>query len=70
MSIVERVYTEIMELREKQARLRAFIASEKFRTLPAEHQELLEQQAYVMGLYGGILRERLYLLGEELTRCQ
>ena len=52
------VVEEQRELRGKLFRLRAFIGGEVFKTLPVRDQELLQEQAELMGGYEHVLRER------------
>lgn len=55
----QRVVDERAELDERLAKLSAFIDGATFRTLDADEQNRLEQQAAVMATYSDILTERI-----------
>jgi hypothetical protein len=55
----ERVVAELRELEAKLEKLRSFISSIIFKGLALGEQVLLHLQAEYMGLYAGVLRERI-----------
>lgn len=57
----QRVVDEKSELDEKLAKLKVFIASERYQALPGVEQSLLMNQAYYMNSYSSILGSRIYL---------
>lgn len=61
---------EAEELAEKQDKLNAFMASEKFMRLSWEHQRLLESQFGAMLSYLTILQVRIELLTPSHNCCE
>lgn len=57
-----RVTAEHSELDEKITKLRAFVGSEKFQSLPLAHRDLLSKQLGLMSAYSEVLAQRLRLL--------
>ena len=55
----ERVKTEKAELDEKLTKLAAFVASEKFRDVPAAEQDRMRRQREIMWQYSEVLAERI-----------
>ena len=58
----DRMIIEVSDLEDKISKLSAFLDTEKFNSLPAEHQSLLIKQNTVMKSYRDILRRRLELM--------
>lgn len=58
----DRMIIEVNELEDKISKLSAFLNTEKFDSLPDEHQSLLVKQNTVMKSYRDILRRRLELM--------
>ena len=58
----DRMVIEVNDLEDKISKLSAFLDTEKFNSLPAEHQSLLIKQNTVMKSYRDILRRRLELM--------
>ena len=58
----DRMIIEVSDLEDKIFKLSTFLDTEKFNSLPAEHQSLLIKQNTVMKSYRDILRRRLELM--------
>lgn len=58
----DRMIIEVSDLEDKISKLSIFLDTEKFNSLPAEHQSLLIKQNTVMKSYRDILRRRLELM--------
>lgn len=58
----DRMIIEVSDLEDKISKLSTFLDTEKFNSLPAEHQSLLIKQNTVMKSYRDILRRRLELM--------
>ena len=58
----DRIIIEVNDLEDKISKLSAFLDTEKFNSLPDEHQSLLVKQNTVMKSYRDILRRRLELM--------
>lgn len=58
----DRMIIEVNELEDKISKLSTFLDTEKFNSLPDEHQSLLIKQDTVMKSYRDILRRRLELM--------
>ena len=58
----DRMIIEVNDLEDKISKLSAFLDTEKFNSLPDEHQSLLVKQNTVMKSYRDILRRRLELM--------
>jgi hypothetical protein len=56
---ISRLYEEQLELLDKTNRLFSFIASDIFKTISNNQQELLEKQLKIMTDYCDVLEERL-----------
>ena len=69
-TFLERLMLEAEELAEKQAKINAFMGSEKFMGLSWEHQRLLEAQFGAMLSYLTILQLRIKLLTPPHNCCE
>lgn len=63
--LVHKLIMEAEELSEKIIRLEEFLTNDKFTTITATHQHLLEEQYDIMRDYLTVLLRRIYNMNEE-----